>query len=133
MRYAFFTDTDDAAEETRADYDICQLLSELGLPLHYRGYQFFRDALVLALEDEEYLFGVTKNLYPTIAKMHRSTAARVERSMRHAIEAAWQNEDGALRQRLSGSENKPSNREFLTLLYKWISEKRLEKQQKPST
>lgn len=133
MHYSYFANTERSKAEKRPDAEISELLLELGIPLHYRGYQFLRDSLSLALEDEEYLFGVTKNLYPTIAKMHRSTAARVERSMRNAIEAAWSCPNGVLRQRLSGRETKPSNREFLTLLYKWISEERAENRKKFNT
>lgn len=125
MRFSIFAE--DPVDERRPDYDIRELLTQLSLPIHYRGYQFFVDALVLALEDEEYLFGVTKNLYPTIAKMHRSTAPRVERSMRHALEAAWNAEGSGLKQRLSGREKKPTNRELLALLYKWILEERSKK------
>ena len=128
MRYSFFSEPETETEKKQPTSDIEETLIELGVPPHYRGYQFLLDALSLAFEDEDYLFGVTKNLYPTIAKRHCSTAARVERSIRHAIETAWKaNGENCLRRRLPQREGKPTNREFMILAYKWVSQRSAEK------
>ena len=69
--------------------DVTHILHEIGSPAHIKGYQYLRDAIILSVEDHERLSSVTKILYPAIAKKHQTTASRVERAIRHAIEVAW--------------------------------------------
>ena len=69
--------------------DITQMLHEIGVPAHIKGYQYLRDAIAESVNDQEMLTSVTKVLYPTIAKKHQTTSSRVERAIRHAIEVAW--------------------------------------------
>ena len=69
--------------------DVTRLLHEIGIPAHIKGYQYLRDAIAISVEEEDMLVSVTKVLYPTIAKKHNTTASRVERAIRHAIEVAW--------------------------------------------
>ena len=59
------------------------------MPAHIKGYQFLRDAILLTMNEPEYINAVTKRLYPEIAKKNGTTASRVERAIRHAIEVAW--------------------------------------------
>ena len=64
-------------------------MRQIGVPAHIKGYQYLRSAIKLSVEDPEMMSSVTKLLYPTVAKMHGTTASRVERAIRHAIEVAW--------------------------------------------
>ena len=69
--------------------DVTNIIHEIGVPAHIKGYQYLRDAIILSVNDMEMLNSITKILYPTIAKRHQTTASRVERAIRHAIEVAW--------------------------------------------
>ena len=85
-----------AVQEQKAEYgarnlesDVTNIIHEIGVPAHIKGYQYLRDAIILAVNDIEMLNSITKVLYPTIAKKHQTTPSRVERAIRHAIEVAW--------------------------------------------
>ena len=68
---------------------VTEILHQIGVPAHIKGYQFLRDAILLTMNEPEYINAVTKRLYPEIAKKNGTTASRVERAIRHAIEVAW--------------------------------------------
>jgi len=111
---------------------VTEILHQIGVPAHIKGYQFLRDAILLTIEDGEYINAVTKRLYPEIAKKNGTTASRVERAIRHAIEVAWDRGDvdtlnsyfGYTIHNLRG---KPTNSEFIAM----ISDKmRLDKKQR---
>ena len=71
---------------------VTEILHQIGVPAHIKGYQFLRDAILLTMNEPEYINAVTKRLYPEIAKKNGTTASRVERAIRpHAIEVAWDN------------------------------------------
>ena len=72
---------------------VTEILHQVGVPAHIKGYQFLRDAILLAVSDHDYINAVTKRLYPEIAKRNATTASRVERAIRHAIEVAWDRGD----------------------------------------
>ena len=65
---------------------VTEILHQIGVPAHIKGYQFLRDAILMTMEDNEYINSVTKRLYPEIAKRNNTTASRVERAIRHAID-----------------------------------------------
>ena len=69
--------------------DVTDIIHEIGIPAHIKGYQYLRDAIIMSVGDTEMLGSITKVLYPTIAKRHKTTPSRVERAIRHAIEVAW--------------------------------------------
>ncbi len=100
---------------------VTEILHQIGVPAHIKGYQFLRDAILLTLEDAEYINSVTKRLYPEIAKRNATTASRVERAIRHAIEVAWDRGDvdtlnsyfGYTIHNLRG---KPTNSEFIAMI-----------------
>ena len=100
---------------------VTEILHQLGVPAHIKGYQFLRDAILLATEDSEYIHFITKRLYPEIAARNSTTASRVERAIRHAIEVAWDRGDvdtlnsyfGYTIQSLRG---KPTNSEFIAMI-----------------
>ena len=101
--------------------DVTQLLHEIGIPAHIKGYQYLRDAIILSVKDEEMLSSVTKILYPGIAKKHQTTSSRVERAIRHAIEVAWNRGkmdtiNALFGYTVSGGKGKPTNSEFIALI-----------------
>ena len=69
--------------------EITNIIHEIGVPAHIKGYMYLREAITLVVNDIELLSAVTKELYPAIAKKYNTTASRVERAIRHAIEVAW--------------------------------------------
>ena len=100
---------------------ISNLMKRIGIPASIRGYRFLQQAILLALDDEEMLDAITKLLYPSIAKSNDTTPSRVERSMRHAIETAWERGDVSVLSELFGytvraSRGKPTNSEFIAIV-----------------
>lgn len=101
--------------------DVTDIIHEIGVPAHIKGYQYLRDAIMMSVEDSEMLGSITKLLYPTIAKKHKTTASRVERAIRHAIEVAWSRGkmdtiDELLGYTVSNRKGKPTNSEFVALI-----------------
>ncbi len=104
---------------------ISNLMKRIGIPASIRGYRFLQQAILLALDDEEMLDAITKLLYPSIAKSNDTTPSRVERSMRHAIETAWERGDVSVLSELFGytvraSRGKPTNSEFIAIVTEHI-------------
>ena len=118
--------------DTRDEYKVTEILHQIGVPAHIKGYQFLRDAILLSVNDPELINAVTKRLYPDIAKANGTTASRVERAIRHAIEVAWDRGDvdtlnsyfGYTIHNLRG---KPTNSEFIAMI---ADRMRLAKKQK---
>ena len=78
-----------AQPQMQLENRVTDMIHEIGIPAHIKGYHYLRDAIIMAVEDMDVLNAITKVLYPTVAKMHQTTASRVERAIRHAIEVAW--------------------------------------------
>ena len=100
---------------------VTEILHQVGVPAHIKGYQFLRDAILLAVEDHEYINAVTKRLYPEIAKRNGTTASRVERAIRHAIEVAWDRGDvdtlnSYFGYTIHSLRGKPTNSEFIAMI-----------------
>ena len=85
----------DAYLERNLESDVTNIIHEIGVPAHIKGYQYLRDAIMMSVNDNEMLNSITKLLYPSIAKRHKTTPSRVERAIRHAIEVAWSREVGS--------------------------------------
>lgn len=107
--------------EQNLENDVTQMLHEIGIPAHIKGYQYLRDAIIISVGDQEMLASVTKILYPTIAKKHQTTPSRVERAIRHAIEVAWSRGKMDTINELFGytistGKGKPTNSEFIALI-----------------
>ena len=107
--------------EQNLENDVTQMLHEIGIPAHIKGYQYLRDAIIISVNDQEMLTSVTKILYPTIAKKHATTPSRVERAIRHAIEVAWNRGEMETINELFGytvstGKGKPTNSEFIALI-----------------
>ena len=100
---------------------VSEILREVGVPAHLKGYRFARQAILLIAEDESYLNGVTKRLYPDVARSNNTTASRVERAIRHAITVAWERGGGEALHDYFGytaySQNgKPTNSAFVAAI-----------------
>ncbi len=101
--------------------DITALLHEIGVPAHIKGYQYLREAIMMAVHNPEVINSVTKILYPEVAKTYHTTSSRVERAIRHAIEVAWDRGDVDEIQKIFGYtvsniKGKPTNSEFIAML-----------------
>lgn len=110
-------------EMTEEDLEakVTDMIHEIGIPAHIKGYHYLRDAIIMAVEDMDVLNAVTKVLYPTVAKKHKTTSSRVERAIRHAIEVAWSRGkldtlDELFGYTVSNGKGKPTNSEFIALI-----------------
>ncbi|MEH6949296.1 sporulation transcription factor Spo0A, partial [Bacillus sp. JJ634] len=81
--------TQPEAKPKNLDASITSIIHEIGVPAHIKGYLYLREAIAMVYNDIELLGSITKVLYPDIAKKYNTTASRVERAIRHAIEVAW--------------------------------------------
>lgn len=101
--------------------DITNILHEIGVPAHIKGYQYLREAIALVVNDIELLSGITKELYPSIAQKFNTTPSRVERAIRHAIEVAWSRGRIDTINKFFGytvheQKGKPTNGEFIAMV-----------------
>lgn len=100
---------------------ITSIIHEIGVPAHIKGYQYLREAILIAVDDMDVINAVTKVLYPEVAKRYGTTASRVERAIRHAIEVAWDRGDLETLQKyfgytVSNAKGKPTNSEFIAMI-----------------
>ncbi len=100
---------------------ITDIIHQIGVPAHIKGYHYLREAIIMAVNDIEIMNSVTKCLYPSVAKKHGTTSSRVERAIRHAIEVAWDRGDVDVLNSYFGytihsSKGKPTNSEFIALI-----------------
>ena len=110
-----------AEDEFDIEIMVSNMIKTIGVPAHIKGYQFLRDAIIWVVEDMELINAVTKELYPGIAKKHKTTSSRVERAIRHAIEVSWQRGDVDTLNKLFGhtvkfTKDKPTNSEFIAMI-----------------
>nr|WP_325237785.1 sporulation transcription factor Spo0A [uncultured Oscillibacter sp.] len=100
---------------------VTAVIHEIGVPAHIKGYQYLREAIIIAVNDMEVINAVTKVLYPAVAKRFGTTPSRVERAIRHAIEVAWDRGDLETLQKyfgytVSNTKGKPTNSEFIAMI-----------------
>ena len=100
---------------------VTSIIHEVGVPAHIKGYQYVREAIMITVENMDVINGVTKVLYPEVAKRYHTTPSRVERAIRHAIEVAWDRGDLETLQRffgytVSNAKGKPTNSEFIAMI-----------------
>ncbi|MBQ8771815.1 MAG: sporulation transcription factor Spo0A [Clostridia bacterium] len=110
-----------SVSETTLDERISNIFVSVGIPAHIKGYQFLREGIKLAVDNPQIINSITKSLYPTIAQHFNTTASKVERAIRHAIEVAWnrgkiENINSIFGVRVYTSSEKPTNGEFIALL-----------------
>ncbi len=103
------------------EMQVTDIIHQIGVPAHIKGYQYLRDAILMAIADEQIINAVTKRLYPAVAKRHATTSSRVERAIRHAIEVAWDRGDVDVLNSYFGytihnGRGKPTNSEFIAMI-----------------
>lgn len=114
--------TDNLKKEVHdLEKDVTDMIHEIGVPAHIKGYQYLREAIMMSVEDIDMLNSITKVLYPTIAKKYQTTPSRVERAIRHAIEVAWsrgrmETLDELFGYTINTGKGKPTNSEFIALI-----------------
>ncbi len=101
--------------------DVTDMIHEIGVPAHIKGYQYLREAIQMSVNDMDMLGAITKSLYPTIAVKYQTTPSRVERAIRHAIEVAWnrgrmETLDELFGYTINTGKGKPTNSEFIALI-----------------
>ena len=119
-------DTERTAKRTRypqanVEALVTSMIREIGVPAHVKGYQYLREAIMIAVDDMDVINAITKVLYPQVAKKFSTTSSRVERAIRHAIELAWDRGDLETLQKffgytVSNTKGKPTNSEFIALI-----------------
>ena len=100
---------------------VTNIIHEVGVPAHIKGYQYLREAIMMVVNDIDIINQITKQLYPDIAKKYHTTPSRVERAIRHAIEVAWGRGEPAVVENIFGytvsaSKGKPTNSEFIAMI-----------------
>ncbi len=110
-----------AAPVASLEMQVTDIIHQIGVPAHIKGYQYLRDAILMAIDDDQIINAVTKRLYPAVAKKHATTSSRVERAIRHAIEVAWDRGDVDVLNAYFGytihnSRGKPTNSEFIAMI-----------------
>ena len=105
---------------------VTEIIHEIGVPAHIKGYQYLREAIILTINDMDIINAVTKVLYPEVAKKFGTTPSRVERAIRHAIEVAWDRGDIEVLQKffgytVSNIKGKPTNSEFIAMIADCLS------------
>jgi len=113
--------TESAVKTENLENRVTNMLHEIGIPAHIKGYHYLRDAIIMAVNDMDVLNAITKILYPTVAKKYQTTSSRVERAIRHAIEVAWSRGkldtlDELFGYTVSTGKGKPTNSEFIALI-----------------
>lgn len=101
--------------------DVTNIIHEIGVPAHIKGYHYLRDSIIYSVESPDILNSITKILYPSIAKKYQTTSSRVERAIRHAIEVAWtrgnlETIDELFGYTVNTGKGKPTNSEFIALI-----------------
>ncbi len=110
-----------AKASNQIEEKITNIFITVGIPAHIKGYQFLREAIKLAIANPEIINSITKKLYPTIAEKYDTSASKVERAIRHAIEVAWnrgkiENINNLFGIKVYSSNEKPTNGEFIALV-----------------
>ena len=109
------------AENFDVETAVTEIIHQIGVPAHIKGYHYLREAILLSIGNTEYLHAVTKLLYPSVAKRFNTTPSRVERAIRHSIEVAWDRGDVDVLNSYFGytiqnSRGKPTNSEFIAMI-----------------
>ena len=115
-----------SARSLSIDEKLASLFLTIGIPAHIKGYQYLREAIMLAIDDMDVINSVTKVLYPEVARKFNTTPSRVERAIRHAIEVAWDRGDLETLQKffgytVSNIKGKPTNSEFIAMIADCLS------------
>lgn len=121
MRQAVHPEQEEPYHAPALEGMVTAIIHEIGVPAHIKGYQYLREAILLAVEDMDVINAVTKVPYPEVARRFSTTPSRVERAIRHAIEVAWDRGDLETLQKYFGytvnsAKGKPTNSEFIAMI-----------------
>lgn len=110
-----------SVSDAQLEYMVTEIIHQIGVPAHIKGYHYLREAIMISVKDGDIINSVTKILYPTVAKLHSTTASRVERAIRHAIEVAWDRGDidvlnSYFGYTIQNERGKPTNSEFIAMI-----------------
>lgn len=110
-----------SAVQKDLEVEVTSIMHEIGVPAHIKGYQYLRDAIMMVVKDLDIINSITKQLYPSIARIYNTTPSRVERAIRHAIEVAWSRGqvdaiDSLFGYTVSVGKGKPTNSEFIAMV-----------------
>ena len=110
-----------AVDQNNLEMVVTDMIHQLGVPAHIKGYHYLRAAILSSIDDQELLESITKRLYPTVAKQFDTTSSRVERAIRHAIEIAWDRGNldtlnSYFGYTVNTCKGKPTNSEFIALI-----------------
>ena len=127
--YDFKASSAAVRKEAELEAVVTDIIHEIGVPAHIKGYQYLREAIILTIKDMDMINAVTKVLYPEVAKKYGTTPSRVERAIRHAIEVAWDRGDIETLQKffgytVSNIKGKPTNSEFIAMIADCLSLRR---------
>lgn len=111
----------EAPDETELELAVTEIIHQVGIPAHIKGYHYLRTAIMLSVNNDDMINCITKLLYPTVAKQYQTTSSRVERAIRHAIEIAWDRGNIDVLNKIFAytvhtSRGKPTNSEFIALI-----------------
>ena len=106
---------------TPLEVRVTNIIHDVGVPAHIKGYQYIREAILMSVENEDIINSITKILYPSLAKKYQTTPSRVERAIRHAIEVAWNRGQIEMHDKIFGysvnsNKGKPTNSEFIAMI-----------------
>ncbi len=112
---------DNVVTDVGLEVMITEIIHQIGVPAHIKGYHYLREAIILSVKEPEIINSVTKLLYPAVAKKYKTTSSRVERAIRHAIEVAWDRGDVDMLDSYFGftiqnERGKPTNSEFIAMI-----------------
>lgn len=121
--------TQSQQDDLELESAVTDIIHEIGVPAHIKGYQYLREAIILTIKDMDMINAVTKVLYPEVARKFNTTPSRVERAIRHAIEVAWDRGDIETLQKffgytVSNIKGKPTNSEFIAMIADCLSLRR---------
>ena len=112
---------EELSQEHNIEMRVTEIIHEIGVPAHIKGYQYLRHAILMSVRDIDNINAITKVLYPTVARKFKTTSSRVERAIRHAIEVAWDRGDVEVLNKffgftVSSVKGKPTNSEFISMI-----------------
>ncbi|MBP3597121.1 MAG: sporulation transcription factor Spo0A [Clostridia bacterium] len=121
VKTSYITTENSSNKETSLEAKVTNIIHEVGVPAHIKGYQYLRDGIMMVIENVEVINQITKSLYPDLAKKYKTTPSRVERAIRHAIEVAWNRGQIEATERIFGytvnaNKGKPTNSEFIAMI-----------------
>ncbi len=110
-----------ASKEEILEVKVTNIIHEIGVPAHIKGYQYLRDGIMMVVDNIEVINQITKQLYPDLAKKYKTTPSRVERAIRHAIEVAWnrgqiETVESIFGYTVNSNKGKPTNSEFIAMI-----------------